>query len=243
MPLLTAQKHQWTSQPPYNFYHFPEEHREGWVAFWESMDGDMDKMLEFAKKASIEFPAEWFESLHKFLFDAYAGNPKLLRQSADKSFGGFLGDIAKNHQDNPKDKAWYTKRGVTKSQFISMMERCAEITDPRQAVAFINARIRDLGFYLYSEYTLSKTKGKSKIRSVASELNKKAYDIECAVANGSLLENITAGQSVKHAMYPTESFLVTEAVADEDGKLTMLVVRSADGKVSFIRDLWNVAVS
>jgi hypothetical protein len=242
MPLLTAQKHQWTSQPPYNFYHFPEDHREGWSAFWESMDGDTDKVLDFAKKAGIEFPEEWFESLHKFLFDAYAGNPKLLRQSADKSFGGFLSDVAKNHQDNPKDKSWYTKRGVTKKQFIAMLERSAEISDPRQSVAYVNARVRDLGFYLYSEYMLSKTKGKSKIKSVASDLNKQAYEIECNVAGESLLQNIKEGQPVRHAMYPDEPFLVTEAVQDSSGKLKMLVVRGASGNISFIKDLWNVSV-
>jgi len=97
MPVLNAQKHQWTKQPPYNFYHFPEEHRDGWEKFWESMDGDLDKVLKFAKTTGIECPNEWAESLHIFLFDIFAGNPKLLKKAAKENFKGFLGTVAKNY--------------------------------------------------------------------------------------------------------------------------------------------------
>ena len=84
MPQLQAQQHSWGDQPLYNFYHFPDEHKKNWMKFWESMDGDMDKIMDFAKKADIDSPVEWFESLHKFLFDFFAGTPKLLKYASKK---------------------------------------------------------------------------------------------------------------------------------------------------------------
>ena len=242
MPLLTAQKHQWTGQPPYNFYHFPDEHRAGWQKFWEAMDGDFDKIIDFAKKADIECPKEWYESLHLFLFDIFAGNPKLLKCAANKSFGGFIGDVAKNHSDSPKQKDWYTVRGVTTRQFIAMLERAAEIKDVRQAVAFINARVKDLGFYLYSEFLLAKTEGKSALKSVASDLNKKAYEIECEVLGQSPIEGIEEGTVVKHSLFPSDNFMITDVVRDENDLLSVVVGRDSIGRVAFFSDLWNLQV-
>jgi hypothetical protein len=235
MPLLiSAQKHQWTKQPPYNFYHFPEEHRAGWQAFWNEMKGDIDKILEFAKKADIECPNEWCESLHIFLFDVFAGNPKLLKKAAGKTFGEFLNAVIKNHKDSPKEKQWYTVRGITQKKFIAMLERGADIQDIRQAVAFINARVKDLGFHLYSEFLLSKTKHKSEIKNVASEMNKKAYELECEAIGHSPLEGISEGDVISHALFPNEKFMITEVAND------MLVTRDSQGKVAFIKDFWNV---
>jgi hypothetical protein len=241
MPLLTAEKHQWTKQPPYNFYHFPEEHRAGWQTFWEEMDGDLDKILEFAKKASIECPNEWFESLHRFLFLTFAGNAKLLKSGADTSFGTFLGKIRDNHSNNPKNKQWYTVRGITQNNFIAMLERASEIKDVRQVVAFINARVKDLGFYLYSEFLLSKTKGKSEIKSVASDFNKKAYKLEKKALGRSPLDALVAGNEISHSLFPEDTFEVTEVVRDASNEITMLVTRDSQNRVAFIADLWNVA--
>jgi len=238
MPLLTAQKHQWTKQPPYNFYHFPNEHKANWKSFWEEMGGDIDKILEFAKKADIECPKEWLESLHLFLFSEFSGNAKLVRSAAEKTFGSFLSTIAKQHQEKPKDRNWYSLRGVTQHGFISALERAADINDLRQSVAYINARMIDLGFYLYSEYMLTKTKQKDKIKSVASDLNKEAYKLETEVLGESPLRWIAEGNVVSHAFFPGEKFMVIDVVANKD--LDMLVARDSAGKIAFIKDLWNV---
>jgi len=241
MPLLTAEKHQWTKQPPYNFYHFPDEHRAGWQVFWKEMDGDLDKILEFAKKADIECPAEWYESLHRFLFLTFAGNVKLLKCGADTSFGTFLQKVRDNHFNNPKNKQWYTVRGITQTNFIAMLERATDIKDIRQAVGFVNARVKDLGFFLYSEFILSKTKGKSEIKSVASELNRKAYDIESAAIGCSPLNILAAGDTVYHTLFPDDEFRITEIVRDDTDKINMLVTQDQNGKIAFITDFWNVA--
>lgn len=241
MPLLTAEKHQWTSQPPYNFYHFPMEHLAAWETFWKEMDGDMDKILAFAEKSKVECPKEWFESLHRFLFDTFSGNVKLLKQGADSSFGTFLGKVTKAHEDNPKEKQWYTVRGITKDKFIAMLERASQIKDVRQAVAFVNSRVKDLGFYLYSEFLLSKTKAKSEIKSVASDLNKQAFDLEVEALGHSPVFNADVGDTVEHGLFPGEEFTVLEAVRDGD-TLTMLVASDSAGRVAFITDLWNVLV-
>jgi hypothetical protein len=240
MPLLTAEKHQWTKQPPYNFYHFPDEHRAGWKVFWEEMDGDLDKILAFAKKAGIECPNEWYESLHRFLFLTFDGNVKLLKCGADTSFGTFLQKVRDNHFNNPKNKQWYTVRGITQNNFIAMLERAADIKDVRQVVAFVNARVKDLGFYLYSEFLLSKTKGKSEIKSVASNLNKKAYKLEREAIGHSPLEELESGNIIRHSLFPKDEFEITEIVKDEDEKINMLVTKDKNERIAFIVDLWNV---
>lgn len=239
MPLLTAEKHQWTKQPPYNFYHFPEEHRAAWQTFWKEMNGDLDKILDFAKKADIECPNEWYESLHRFLFLTFAGNVKLLKVGADTSFGAFLQKIRDNHVNDPKNKRWYTVRGITQNHFVAMLERATDIKDIRQAVAFINARVKDLGFFLYSEFILSKTKGKSEIKSVASDLNRKAYEIEKAV-DASPINLLSTGENIYHVLFPDDTFRITEIVKDKN-KISMLVTQDQNGKVAFITDFWNVA--
>ena len=243
MPLLTAEKHQWTKQPPYNFYHFPDEHRVGWQTFWEEMNGDIDKILAFAKKAGIECPQEWYESLHRFLFLTFDGNVKLLKTSADTSFGTFLQKIRDNHSNNPKNKQWYTVRGITQNNFIAMLERAVDIKDIRQAVAFVNARVKDLGFGLYSEFLLSKTKAKSEIKSVASDLNKKAYKLEVEAIGHSPLESLADGDIIRHSLFPEDEdeFEITEVVRDEKANIEMFVTRDKQGRIAFITDFWNVA--
>jgi len=240
MPLLTAQKKCWTKQPPYNFYHFPEEHRAGWEKFWKEMDGDAEKVLDFAKKADIECPPEWFESLHRFLFGVFCGNPKLLKQAASKDFNTFVGQTAKNHQNEPKERDWYTIRGVTHPDFVAMLERAAEVKDVRQAVAFINARVKDFGFFLYSEYVLSKTEGKSEIKSVASNLNKQAYELECAAIGESPIGGLDAGCTIVHALFPEDQFNVTEVIRKDNEEIETLVTQDKQGHVAFIGDIWNV---
>ncbi len=242
MPQLTAQKHSWIRQPPYNFYHFPEEHRKGWEKFWKEMDGDETKVLDFAKKADIECPCEWFESLHRFLFGVFCGNPKMLKHAASKDFKTFLGQTAKNHQNEPKERDWYTIRGITHPNFVAMLERAAEVNDVRQAVAFVNARVKDFGFYLYSEYILSKTEGKSEIKSVASDLNKQAYELECKAIGESPIGGLDDGCIINHSLFPEDKFVVTEVLRKVNDEIETLVAQDKDGHIAFIQDLWNVQV-
>lgn len=243
MSLLTAQKHSWTKQPPYNFYHFPEEHKSNWKKFWEELEGDLDRIIDFADKSGVEDPCEWVESLHRFLFDTFIGDPKVFKKSAEsKNFGSFLKEVAKNHQEDPKEKAWYLKRGISPRNFISMMERAAEIKDTRQAVAYINARVVDLGFYLYSEFILNKAPGKGKIKSIASDLNKRAFELEKAVLEEDRIDKIKIGSSVKHSLFPKDVFMVTHIEKSASGNVEMLIVRDQNGRVSFIKDTWNLTL-
>jgi len=242
MPLLTAQKHQWTGQPPYNFYHFPDEHLAGWRKFWEEMDGDMDKILGFAETAGVECPNEWFESLHRFLFGIFVGDPKLLKCASEDGFKAFLKKTSEEHKKKPMDKFWYSVRGITKNNFIAMMERASEINDVRQCVAFVNARVKDLGFFLYSAYLLSKTKGNSEVKALASDLNKKAYTLETSAIGESPISGITAGITVTHALFPNEFFMITEVARTASEDVEMLVARDGKGHIAFIKDVWNIQV-
>jgi len=179
MPLLAVgQRHSWVKQPPYNFYRFPDEHRGNWKTFWEEMDGDREKILAFAEKSDIECPCEWFESLHWFLFDIFSGDEKLMRKASKGGFGSFLAQVATNHINSPKEKEWYFLKGVTPENFIRVVETAAEIDDIRHCVAYVNARMKEFGSALYSEFLLSKVVEKKELKSIASELNKKAYALE-----------------------------------------------------------------
>jgi len=238
MPFLKLGQ-RFNKQPPNNLYHFPYEHKEGWMTFWKAMEGDMDKILAWAKKAGVEGPAEWFESLHRFLFDVFSGNPKLLKEASGKTFGEFLKQVAKNHTTDPKPKQWYTVRGLTRSGFIGALERAAEISNLRQAIAYVNARVLDMGFYLYSEYLLSKSEGKSKLKSVASDLNKKAYNIECTALGESPLASLKKGSTVEHGLFPGEALMVVDIVSD-DQDIDMVVARDSQGNPAYIEDIWNL---
>jgi hypothetical protein len=239
MPVLTSQKHQWTSQPPYNFYHFPDEHYPCWATFWQEMDGDIEKILKFAKEADIECPKEWFESLHRFLFSTFSGNPILCTAASKKTFGEFLKQVADNHKNDPKDRAWYVIRGITPDGFVVAIANASEIKDVRQAVAHVNARIKDLGFYLYSEYILSKTKQAKEIKSVASENNKKAFELEASALNQSPLSNLANGDIVFHYLFPDDKFMVID-IEKEASKINMVTVKDLYGKISFVNDIWNL---
>ena len=239
MPQLTAQKHGLGTTPIYNFYHFPEEHKANWEEFWKSNDGDLDKILDFAKKADIANPQEWVESLHIFLFDIFCGNPKLLKKASKAAFGPFLQKIVDNHKKEPKDRDWYIKRGVTKDSFVGIIERAAEINDIQHCVSFINARIKDLGFHLYSEYILSKTSEKSKMTSIASGFMKQSKDIIKDVTGKSILDEVENGTVVTHCLFPGEQFQVIGSgeLNDED----FITVLDEDSRVGFVFDHWNLA--
>lgn len=238
MPLLTAQKHGLGTNTPFNFYHFPEEHKENWSAFWESNDGDLDKILDFAKKAGIERPAEWVDSLHRFLFDVFSGNPKLLKHASKGTFGTFLNKVVENHKKEPKDRNWYVVRGVTPDSFVAMLERAAEIKDTQHCVSFINARLKDMGFYLYSEFILSKTSEKSKIKSVASRLMRQSRNIIEDVTGQSVLAHAEPGLNVSHKLFPGEVLEIVGS-GELDSEKFIAVVDEAS-RIGFVFDHWNL---
>lgn len=252
MPLkIKSFNHDCLNQPPRNLYSFAGEQRSAWSLFWEEMDGDLDKILKFANDSGIENPEEWFESLHHFLFDVFSGNPKLLKKAAKKTFQEFLAQVAENHINDPKDKYWYFGKGLTKQQFIRMIEGAATVVDLRQSIAYLNARAsNDFGSKLYSEYILSKTPQKKEIISIASEMNKKAWEIESELSGKEISANIA--DKIMHLRFPGEEFTVTEvhrsvAKIKIDGETqhiepiqTCLVVKDSKGKTGYIFDLWNV---
>lgn len=252
MPLkINAFNHDCFDQPPRNLYSFSGEQKHAWSLFWEEMDGDLDKILKFAKDSGIENPEEWFESLHHFLFDVFSGNSKLLKKAAKKTFQEFLAQIAENHINDPKDKYWYFNKGLTKQKFIRMIEGAAEVVDLRQAISYLNSRVsNDFGSKVYSEYILSKTPQKKEIISIASEMNKKAWEIESSLSGKYVTVNIS--DKIKHFCFPKEEFTVTGMhrstakikISGETEHIeplqTCLIVKDSKGKVGYIFDLWNV---
>jgi len=238
MPLLTAQKHGLGMDIPYNFYHFPEVHKENWESFWESNDGDIDKILDFAKKADIAHPEEWLESLHIFLFDTFSGSTKLLKKASKGTFGSFITKVIGNHKKEPKDKHWYITRGVTKDSFIGILERASEINAIQHCVSFINARVKDLGFHLYSEYILSQTSEKSKMKSVASGMRKESKEIIAQVTGSSILDELEPGSAVSHRLFANEVLEVIGSGSLDDANFVAIV--DEDYRVGFVFDHWNL---
>lgn len=243
MPLYkTAQRGTHLRRELDDFYVFPEVHKENWAKFYESMDGDQEKILAWAEKSGIDYPKAWFESLHHFLFDVYTGTPAMLKKAAKENFGSFLKEVHSNHSKNPKPERWYHAQGITPRRFIEVMQEAAEIKQPDQAIAYINARVMNLGYYLYSEYILSKTENNKKIKSVASQKNKEAYDLECLTLGKSPLCSLQEGKKVAHALCPEEDLTVEKIVwEDPDNSSLSVVVARNEKKAPFIIvDVWNL---
>ena len=155
MPLLLkAQTHSNNRYDGYATYQFVPKHKPEWREFWEQMDGDKDKILEFAKNGGVERPEEWYQGLHKFLFDFFCGDEKILLTASEKDFNGFIAQVAENHINDPKEKWWYIDKGLNQDTFIRCLERAADIPGVSGAVSYLNARMRDFGAELYSEYLL-----------------------------------------------------------------------------------------
>ena len=240
MPLHhTAQNHSWVNMPPFGIYKFVDKQRPQWEAFWREMEGDIDKIAEFAQKSEVPSPYNWVEQLHRFLFDTFSGDPRLMKYAAKKNFGEFLKQVVENHINDPRERAWYASKGVQKRDYISTLERASLFEKPDEAIVFINARIIDMGAKLYSEYVLSKTPQSKEIVSIASKLNKQAYKIEQKITGKVIPFELKAGDEIKHARFPGEKFTVLEIDSEED---PFLVVRDAENKVGYITDVWNVSV-
>lgn len=243
MPMVkTAQRGSHLRPGLDDYYVFPEQHKGNWARFYESMDGDQEKILAWADKAGIEHPKAWFESLHRFLFDIYTGTPAMLKKAAKENFGSFLKEVHSNHLKNPKPVTWYRAQGITPQRFIDVMSEAAEIKQIEQAIAYVNARIMNLGYYLYAEYLLSKTDEAKKLRSVASQRNHEAYDLECLTFGKSPLVGIKEGDFVTHA-FKDGLKLAVERIVWEDpdqSSISVIVARDKHKTPYIISDIWNL---
>ena len=235
MPLLKAQRYKELKRKPEGNYKFNESQKKQWEAFWEHQDGDMDKILAFAEKGDVSNPAGWYEALHLFLFGALSGNPKLTKMAARNKFGDFLVQVIENHMAEPKQRWWYGQKGTNQRNFLAMLERASDIPDEDGAVTYMNAHIPDFGMDIYSEFLLTKTKEKANIKSIASDMNEKAYRIE-QEAGFDILDRIAVGAHVEHYDFPNEEFRVT----DVDVGNELITVEDQKGIVGYIRDPWNI---
>jgi hypothetical protein len=243
MPLYkTAQRNSLFRPALDDFYVFPEVHKGNWMRFFEAMDADEEKILSWAEKSDIKHPKAWYESLHKFLFDVYSGTPKLLKKAAKESFQAFLKDVRANHMKNPKPDYWYHhQQGVTLQRFVDVLQEAAELAEPEQAISYINARMMNLGYHLYSEYILSKTDQYKKVKHVASEMNREAYDLECLALGKNPLSTIEEGDFVYHTV-ANEKFKVERVIWDDPDhtSLSTIVARNDKNAPVVFTDLWNL---
>lgn len=244
MPLYnTAQRNSLFRPALDDYYVFPEEHKLQWIKFFDSMDADEEKIIDWAEKSDIAHPKAWYESLHKFLFDMYSGNPTMLKKAAKESFQSFLKEVRSNHIKNPKPEDWYHhKYQITINRFVDVLKEAAEVKQPEQAIAYINARMMNLGYYLYSEYILSKTKEYKNVKNVASELNRQAYDLECLALGKSPINHIREGDTFTHFFCPNAKFTVEKVVWDDPDctSLSTIIARNEKKAPVFFIDPWNI---
>jgi hypothetical protein len=242
MPLFkTAQRNSLSKPALDDYYLFPDKHKSGWMKFFEAMDADEEKIIAWAEKSDIEHPKAWYESLHKFLFDMYSGTPAMLKKAAKETFSAFLEEVASNHEKNPKLDYWYHNQQIKRQRFIEVLKEAAQFEDIAETIRYINARMMNLGFYLYSEYILSKTKFYSDTQKIASELNKQAYDLECLVLGKSPVE-IKEGDLFNHAFSESEKYRVEQIVWDTPDKVSPSAIVAKDMRELpvLIIDLWNI---
>ena len=216
-------------QPVSGMYMFSEKNKEGWKNFWKEMNGDKDKIIKWAADAKIEMPEEWYLNLHLFLFDCYSGE-LLTKKAAAKSFNNFLKKAMENHINNPKDKRWYLSKGMTKRQFINMLQNAAEMEKPNSIIAYMNGKNPGLGYELYDEFILSLTGWKWETKKKASELAKKAYEIE----SNTYYDSFRKDDIIIHMAHPQEPMKV-EAVID-DG----IVAVKENGSYAYLIEPWNL---
>jgi hypothetical protein len=237
MPLLkVSQTRDYFNPKPNCSYNFAKEQTGNWITFWEEMDGDINKILEFAKESGIDNPQDWFDELHRFLFDVFSGNDKLLKKASKGQFKDFLAQVAENHVKNPKDLDWYYLKGTNPKEFIRVVEFASSFTDQKQAVAYINARVPEFGAKLFSEYILSKAPHKNEIVSIASKMNKEAYEIEKKISGKDIFDSIKVGSKIKHSKCGEEIF---EVIAI-DTQNEMFIVQDSREKEHYFFDVWNV---
>jgi hypothetical protein len=237
MPLLkVAQTHSCFSLFPNGTYAFAKEQKKGWEDFWKEMDGDIDKLLDWAKKADIENPQDWVESLHLFLFSTFAGDVRLIKKAATSNFSTFLSKIVEEHVKDPKPNDWYYLKGVNKKKFLHVLEKAALYEKPTDAIKCIDSNMAEFGKKLYSEFLLAKTKYKKEMKSIASEMNKKAYEIEKAVLGKDLLDILNTGDKIIHAKHADQELEILDVIPEEE----MLIVEDQNGNIGYVLDLWDV---
>jgi len=239
MPMVLTAQNKDRKQPPRSLYTFVEAQKLQWKEFWKGMDGDQDKITEFAKKSGVEAPEEWCETLHRFLFDLYPSDP-LSRHAASATFDKFTEKIADAHVKEPKERNWYTLLGMTENSFIAMLQRASVIDDPVVAIKYLNSRIRDFGSDLYSEFLLAKAPGAKEFKSIASKLNDRAYKLEVA-AGIDILGDLAPGTVVAHELWPGETFTVVGALV-YNGK-NIIAVEDTNGICGYVLDKWNLTLA
>ena len=233
MPLvIKAQTSRNLDQVSQGQYQFFEENRQGWCDLWKEMDGDREKILDWANKMKIEFPEEWYTGLHNFLFSVSSGDEELLKQTAAaKSFSDFLAQVAEDHLKNPKETEWYVNQCTTPEKFLSAIQGAAEIDLEETAREYLNSRIMGIGSKLYDEYLLALTGYEAETKETASSLNRKAHKIEKKF----LARRYQPGQKIQHALHPGVELTVIGQMKDNS-----VLAQRRTGALSHIKDVWNL---
>lgn len=236
MPLLVVAE-TYRKQIERNMYMFEPSHKSLWLAVWEEFDGEKEKLLEFAEEGGVSNPEDWVEELHRFLFSVYSSDCPTFKTAAKTDFASFLKVITEKHIKNPYEKGWYLARGVTERGFIQYLERAALLEDPDLSVKYLNSKIPDFGYKLYSEFLLARSPKKKELKSIASATNKRAYELEKSVGFD-LLAGLRVGDRIEHTLFPGEIFSVVAFLKEKDQDV--IVVEDQNNKLGYVFDKWNV---
>lgn len=176
-------------------YHFSDIHRKEWVRFWTSIEGDLEKCQQFAREGGLYDPTQWCASLYKFLFSVWPGEQGLLLKGAKqaKTLQEYVSYVYSTHKENPRDRGFYMKLGVTPEQFLQTLEGAKEQEYEYDIIQYVNARIPAYGDRLLEEYALQfhdieaiqeLTASLRKLASaVREEARKRELDLEVSVSD------------------------------------------------------------
>ena len=211
--------------PSAGLYDFADEQKAMWKKFWINMDGDMDKIIAFAKDLGVETPKEWFEELHRFLFDLYYGKDKIYRkeykkEAAANTFQKYLKDICEIHKESPKDNWWYAKKNLDYTNFLRLIEKASQFEDYKQAINHINSHVPDFGSKIHSEWMLTHAPEAGELKSIATKKYKEAVALENEILGK---EQFSIGDKVNYFGFT--------------GELTITNIVSSDVKKISFRDL------
>jgi hypothetical protein len=212
--------------PVHGLYTFAEEHKEDWHKFWINMQGDIDKILDFAKDLGIESPKDWLEELHRFLFDIFSGSYRMITASNNLTFNQFLKGIIENHKKSPKTHYWYACHDTDLNGFIKIFEIASEFDDYKEAINHINARIRDFGSKVFNEWVLTKAKESGEIKSIATNKIKEMNKLERTIFGA---RNFKIGEKINYFGF-NDSLEITEICMEPITKISFKDLKMCTNK-------------
>jgi len=230
MPMLKNATSRWDDQPLATRLEFFEEHRAGWEHLWNENGGNRDSIIKWAEDAGMSHPNNFFDGLHRFLFQHHYDPLKKCAALPGK-FSEWLLSTARMHAEKPQDKFFYLDQGCTLKGYLRALERAAIQKNVEESILVLNSEMPRSGDKLYAEFLLAQAGYKDQMKALASELNRAAFEIE---AGNDVSQHYEAGDELEYTLTGDRLSFLKKV----DGHI---VAANKHGGISVIEDVWNIA--